>query len=118
MLVVDTGNAIPWSMRYFPVRRAGTYFASVHLAAMGWGVAAAVGVQLARPDDRVVALVGDGCFQMAGMEIATAVQYHLPVVWVVLNDARLNMVYQGSEGYYGEAVVNTTLSGIDCARVA
>jgi acetolactate synthase-1/2/3 large subunit len=90
----------------------------MHLAAMGWGVAAAVGAQLARPQDRVVALVGDGCFQMAGMEIATAVQQQLPVVWVVLNDARLNMVYQGSEGYYGEAVVNTTLSPIDCARVA
>jgi acetolactate synthase-1/2/3 large subunit len=65
-----------------------------------------------------VALVGDGCFQMAGMEIATAVQYNLPVVWVVLNDARLNMVYQGTQGAYGEAVVNTTLSPIDCAKVA
>lgn len=118
VLVVDTGNAIPWSLRYYPVHKVGTYYASVHLAAMGWGVAAAVGVQLARPNARVAALVGDGCFQMAGMEIATAVQHQLPVVWVVLNDARLNMVYQGSEGYYGEAVVNTTLSPIDCARVA
>ncbi|MNS35732.1 putative acetolactate synthase large subunit IlvB2 [compost metagenome] len=118
MLFVDTGNAIPWTLRYFPVRQPGTYFASVHLAAMGWGVAASVGAQLARPTDRVVAIVGDGCFQMAGMEVATAVQYGLPVVWVVLNDARLNMVYQGTEGYYGEAVVNTTLSPIDCARIA
>jgi acetolactate synthase-1/2/3 large subunit len=118
MLLVDTGNAIPWSLRYYPVNKPGTYFASVHLAAMGWGVAAAIGAQLAKPEVRVAALVGDGCFQMAGMEIATAVQQQLPVVWVVLNDARLNMVYQGSEGYYGEAVVNTTLSPIDCARVA
>jgi acetolactate synthase-1/2/3 large subunit len=118
MLFVDTGNAAPWSMRYFPVRRRGTYFASMHLAAMGWGVAAAVGAQLARPQDRVVALVGDGCFQMAGMEVATAVQYGLPVVWVVLNDARLNMVYQGSKGRYGAAVPNTELSPVDCARVA
>ncbi|HEY9721448.1 MAG TPA: thiamine pyrophosphate-binding protein, partial [Oscillatoriaceae cyanobacterium] len=118
MLFVDTGNAIPWSVRYFPVHRSGTYFASVHLAAMGWGLAAAIGAQFAAPHRRVVSLVGDGCFQMAGMEIATAVQYGQPVVWVVLNDARLNMVYQGSEHYYGKAVVGTRLSPIDCARVA
>jgi acetolactate synthase-1/2/3 large subunit len=118
MLFIDTGNAAPWSVRYYPVRKRGTYFASMHLAAMGWGVAAAVGAQLARPQDRVVALVGDGCFQMAGMEVATAVQYGLPVVWVVLNDARLNMVYQGSRGRYGAAVPNTELSPVDCARVA
>lgn len=117
-LVVDTGNSAPWAVRYFPVRQPGTFFASMHLAAMGWGVAAAIGVQVARPGRRVMALVGDGCFQMAGMEIATAVQHGLPVVWVVLNDARYNMVYQGSKGRYGVPVLNTELSPIDCARVA
>lgn len=118
MLFIDTGNAIPWSVRYYPVHKPGTYFASLHLAAMGWGLAAAIGGAAARPESRVVALVGDGCFQMSGMEIATAVQHELPVVWVVLNDARLNMVFQGSERYYGNAVVNTVLSPIDAARVA
>ena len=118
VLVVDTGNAVPWSVRYFPVHRPGTYLVAMHLAAMGWGVAAAIGAQLARPASRVVALVGDGCFQMAGMEVATAVQHGLPVVWVVLNDARLNMVHQGSSGCYGQAVPGCELSPVDCARVA
>lgn len=118
LLFVDTGNAVPWSVRHFEVNRPGTYFASLHLAAMGWGTAAAIGAQLAAPERRVAALVGDGCFQMTGMEVATAVQYGLPVVWVVLNDARFNMVYQGSENFYGTAVPNTSLSPIDAARVA
>lgn len=118
VLVADTGNAVPWSVRYFPVRKPGGHLVAMHLAAMGWGVAAAVGVQLARPASRVVALVGDGCFQMAGMEVATAVQYGLPVVWVVLNDARLNMVHQGTTGCYGRPVPNCELSPVDCARVA
>ena len=118
VLVADTGNAVPWSVRYFPVRRPGAHLVAMHLAAMGWGVAAAIGAQLARPGARVAALVGDGCFQMAGMEIATAVQHGLPVVWVVLNDARLNMVHQGSTGFYGQAVPNCELSPVDCARVA
>jgi acetolactate synthase-1/2/3 large subunit len=118
MLFVDTGNSGPWTVRYYPVHRPGTYFASMHLAAMGWGVAAAIGAQLARPEDRVVALVGDGCFQMTGMEVATAVQHGVPVVWVVLNDARYNMVFQGSRGRYGVPVVNTELSAVDFARVA
>lgn len=118
LLFVDTGNAVPWSVRHFAVRRPGTYFASLHLAAMGWGTAAAIGAQLAAPERRVAALVGDGCFQMTGMEVATAVQHGLPVVWVVLNDGRYNMVYQGSERYYGTAVPNTSLSPIDAAAIA
>lgn len=118
VFLADTGNAVPWSVRYYPVHRPGEYLVAMHLAAMGWGLAAAIGVQLAKPAARVVAVVGDGCFQMAGMEIATAVQYGLPVVWVVLNDARLNMVYQGSTVCYGQAVPNCELSPVNCARVA
>ncbi|MFP5502847.1 MAG: thiamine pyrophosphate-binding protein, partial [Candidatus Sericytochromatia bacterium] len=118
MLFADTGNAVPWSVRYFPVHRPGTYFASMHRAALGWGVAAAIGAAIACPERRVVSLVGDGCFQMAGMEVATAVHEQVPVVWVVLNDARLNMVHQGSSAYYGEAIPGTRLNAISAAAVA
>ena len=66
----------------------------------------------------MVALVGDGCFQMAGFEVATAVQHGVPVVWVVLNDARYNMVYQGSTGRYGAPITGTELTRVDFACVA
>src|SRR4029450_6088179 len=56
---------------------------------MGFGVAGAVGAKLARPDAFVVCVTGDGAFQMYLQEMATAVQYRAPVVWVVLDNASL-----------------------------
>jgi len=56
---------------------------------MGFGVAAAIGAKLARPDAYVVCVTGDGAFQMYMQELPTAVQYGAPVVWVVLNNASL-----------------------------
>jgi acetolactate synthase-1/2/3 large subunit len=60
---------------------------------MGYATAAAVGGKLAVGDRPVVALVGDGCFLMNGMELATAVHHSIPVVWVIMNNAKLGMAY-------------------------
>ena len=54
---------------------------------MGFGVAAAIGVKLARPEMKVVCTTGDGAFQMQMKELATSVQYHAPVTYVILNNA-------------------------------
>jgi acetolactate synthase-1/2/3 large subunit len=54
-----------------------------------------VGAKLARPDRAVVAMVGDGSFQMNGFEVSTAVNYNIPVIWVVFNNSMLGMVYHG-----------------------
>ncbi len=62
---------------------------------MGYAVAAPVGAKLDRPERPVVAMVGDGSFQMNGFEIATAVNYNIPVIWVVFNNAMLGMVHHG-----------------------
>ena len=62
---------------------------------MGYATAAVVGAKFAVPDRPVIAIVGDGAFLMNGMEVATAVNYNLPVIWVILNDAQLGMVYTG-----------------------
>jgi acetolactate synthase-1/2/3 large subunit len=62
---------------------------------MGHGVVAAIGGKLAAPHRPVVALVGDGAFAMNGMEIHTAVENDIPVVWVVMNNGGLGMVHVG-----------------------
>jgi acetolactate synthase-1/2/3 large subunit len=59
------------------------------MAPMGWGIAAAIGVQLALPKTPCAVITGDGCMLMHGMEIQTAVRYQLPIVYVVIN----NMAY-------------------------
>jgi acetolactate synthase I/II/III large subunit len=74
-----------WMQRYLPVERAGSYFGNAG-GAMGWGFPAALGAQLARPGERVVAVVGDGSFWMVAQDLETAVRESIPVVTVVANN--------------------------------
>lgn len=95
LLFVDIGNAMSFAGHHFEARAANTYLVSMGLASMGSAVAGAVGGKLAAPDKKVVALVGDGAFAMHGMEVHTAVELDLPVVWVVLNDSGYGMIKHG-----------------------
>src|SRR5437870_9985240 len=59
---------------------------------MGFGIPAALGAKTAFPERTVVTVVGDGCFLMSGMELATAVQEKLPVIVVLINDSSLTLI--------------------------
>ena len=85
---------------------------------MGYSTAAAVGGKLAAPDKPVIALIGDGCFLMNGMEVATAVNNDAPVVWVVFNNAKLGLVHDLQQYSLGEKTVSTVFKRINCAKVA
>jgi acetolactate synthase-1/2/3 large subunit len=76
----------------FPVYRPRTFLHPAGFVAMGHGLPAALGAKAAFPDRTVVAVMGDGCFQMCGMELATAVQERLPVVSIVVNDGALTLI--------------------------
>jgi acetolactate synthase-1/2/3 large subunit len=88
----DIGNTLAWVENYFQVYRPGTFFICSSLASMGYGVAASIGGQLAAPESQVVCICGDGDFQMQCMEVVTAVNYHIPVKWFVLNNQSLGMI--------------------------
>lgn len=90
--IVDTTNWIPWTLHYFFTPHHEQYRLSSELAAMGWGIGAAVGTALAKPKMPVVCLVGDGGFLMNGQEITVAVAEKLPVIYMILNDATYSMV--------------------------
>ncbi len=77
-LVSDAGSFNDWIVRYLPFCRGRRYLGTLS-GSMGFGVPAAIGVQLARPEGRAVALVGDGGFLMTGLELATAVRLGLPL---------------------------------------
>lgn len=79
------GAFAPWLHRFFPYKRPRTQLAST-AGAMGYGVPAAVAAKLAAPARTVVALAGDGCFQMTMQELGTAVQYGANIVVLVFND--------------------------------
>jgi acetolactate synthase I/II/III large subunit len=101
LLFLDNGNCVSWGIHYYEARQPNTIFASLGMAAMGYAIAAAIGGKLAAPDRPVVALVGDGAFAMNGMEIHTAAEYNIPVIWIVLNNGGHSMVYHGEKLLFG-----------------
>ncbi|MGG1593212.1 thiamine pyrophosphate-binding protein [Terribacillus saccharophilus] len=92
---IDIGEFMSYVIHHMKVLDSDTYNINVHFGAMGSGIGAAIGSKLAEPERPVVCITGDGCFFMHGMEIATAKEYNLPILFVVMNNARLGMVYHG-----------------------
>jgi len=91
----DNGNSMAWAIRYLTITEPYSFYVGLGFASMGFAVAAPIGAKLAAGDRPVVALVGDGSFLMNGMEVATAVNYNIPVIWVIMNNSMLGMVYHG-----------------------
>jgi len=91
----DIGNSMAWALRHMTIDTPYSFFVALGFGSMGYAVAAPVGAQLAMPARQVVAMVGDGSFLMNGFEVATAVNYDIPVIWIVFNNAMLGMVYHG-----------------------
>ena len=85
LLVQDVHTFGPWIARYLQIREPGSYFAAAG-GSMGWGLPAALGIQVARPERRVIAVLGDGSFWMVAQDLETAVRERLPVVCVVVNN--------------------------------
>lgn len=97
LLFVDIGTTILWTVHHFQVRSPHTFFVDLGLGSMGSAVAGSIGGALASKKGRAVALVGDGAFAMNGFEVHTAVEFGLPIVWVVLNNGGHGMVRQGDQ---------------------
>ena len=74
---------------------------------MGFGVPAAIGAQLGRPDKQVINIGGDGSFQMTLQELATAMAYQVPVVYAILNNRFLGMVRQWQELFWNKRYSDT-----------
>ncbi|MBA3524435.1 MAG: thiamine pyrophosphate-binding protein [Geodermatophilaceae bacterium] len=85
VLVQDAPSFGPWSHRYLRLPRPGRFFGSAG-GAMAWGLPAGMGIALARPDQRVVTVNGDGSFWMVAQDLETCVRESIPLVNVVLNN--------------------------------
>lgn len=114
LLALDAGNNRVWMCHLYQAQQAGTFFCPGGLAGMGWALPAALALKLARPDRPVVGVAGDGGFMMSIHALATAVQYDLPVIYVVMNDSALGMVRQHQK----DRVIAAELGAVDHARIA
>jgi acetolactate synthase-1/2/3 large subunit len=111
------GNFSVWVHRYTRYRRYGTQLAPV-CGSMGYGVPAAVGMKRLAPERMVIAFAGDGDFLMTGQEFATAVQYELPVIIVVVDNGMYGTIRMHQERHYPGRVVATGLRNPDFAAYA
>ena len=99
-IVVDAGNTGASAIHYLPVRPDGRFVVALGMGGMGYGFGAGIGMAFAR-GHRVVIIAGDGSFFMHGMEIHTAIQYHLPVTFVLFNNDAHGMCVTREQLYYG-----------------
>ena len=117
VICTGAGNFTGWVHRFYRVRRFGGHFAP-NSGSMGYGVPAAVALQRLYPDRRVVAVTGDGDFLMNGQEFATAVQYGLPIVVLVFDNASYGTIRMHQERDYPGRVFATDLKNPDFAAYA
>ena len=111
------GNYATWLHRFHRFTRYGTQAAPTS-GSMGYCVPAAVGAARIDPKRPVVAFAGDGCFLMNGQEFATAVQYELPIIVIVIDNSMYGTIRMHQERHYPARVVGTELKNPDFAAYA
>ena len=107
IISTEVGQNQMWAAQYYHFERPNCFITSGGLGCMGFGFPAALGAQLACPHKLVVDVAGDGSIQMNIQEMATAVQYGLPVKIVILNNQYLGMVRQWQELFYDKRYAST-----------
>ena len=110
IITTDVGQHQMWVAQFYPFTQTRQLITSGGLGTMGFGLPAAVGAKLACPEKLVIAVVGDGGFQMTNQELATAVQYDLPVKILIMNNGYLGMVRQWQEMFYDRTYSEVDIS--------
>lgn len=104
----DVGNNQPWVEQYWTSDVPGTHFTAGGFAAMGFGVCGVLGAKLARPEATCINVCGDGGFIMMPHAVATAVQYNLPAVWIIMNNYAIGAIRDLQRFYFGGRQIGTS----------
>ena len=117
IVVTDVGQNQMWAAQYYHLDQPHPLITSGGLGTMGFGLPAAIGAQVARPDKEVWAVVGDGGFQMTVHELGTVIQEQLPLRIALFNNNYLGMVRQWQEFFYDRRYESTRLLNPDFVRL-
>lgn len=114
----DDGSHSFYGIQHFDIYKPGTFFFDDIFGAMGNGIGYAIGAKLAAPEKLIVCLVGDGCMFMHGTELSTAYNYDAPVLFIVVNNGRLDMVEKGMRKMIGTSIGGIYETPLDAAKFA
>ncbi|KAF1085080.1 Acetolactate synthase large subunit [Sporotomaculum syntrophicum] len=117
-ITTEVGQHQMFTAQYYTFTKPRTFISSGGLGTMGFGFPAAIGVQVACPDETVIDIAGDGSIQMNIQELATAVNYNLPVKIAIINNGFLGMVRQWQELFYNRRYSYTELKNPDFVKLA
>jgi acetolactate synthase-1/2/3 large subunit len=109
VVCTEVGQHQMWAAQHYLCRRPRQFITSGGLGTMGFGFPASIGAQVAKPGRLVIDIAGDGSFQMTLQELATAVQYGLPVKVCIINNQFLGMVRQWQELFWNKRYSNTCI---------
>jgi len=114
IITLDAGNNRLWMSHFFRSKEVRTVFCPGGIAGMGWGPPAALTAKLLYPDRPVLSVSSDGGFAMVSHVLSTAIQYHLPVAFLVMNNSCLGMVRDGQR----DRVIASEFVETDFAQIA
>lgn len=115
---VDIGEFMSYVVHYMKPLESHSFNINVHFGSMGTGICSAIGMSLADSSKPVACITGDGCFFMHGMEVLTAKEYNLPILFIVMNNARLGMVYHGHKLQYNRSHARFEQEPVSVANMA
>ncbi|TKJ39632.1 MAG: acetolactate synthase, large subunit, biosynthetic type [Planctomycetes bacterium B3_Pla] len=118
IITTGVGQNQMWAAQFYKFIRPRQFISSGGLGTMGYGLPAAVGAQVARPDALVVDIDGDHSFNMTMTELSTAVEHELPIKVCILNNGYMGMVRQWQELFYGKRYSKSYLKNPEYERVA
>ena len=118
IIVTGVGQHQMWSGQFYKHTKPRHFITSGGLGTMGYGLPAAIGAQVAKPDALVIDIDGDSSFNMTLTEISTAVQYELPIKVCIINNGYMGMVRQWQELFYGKRYSKSSLKNPEFAAVA
>jgi len=118
IISTDVGQHQMWAAQFYHFEKTRSMLTSGGLGTMGFGLPAAIGAQIGKPDQTVILISGDGSIQMNIQELATIAEQQLPIKIVILNNSFLGMVRQWQEIFHDKRYSSTPMKGPDFVKLA